>query len=66
VIAVYGVVMIGELAPVVWLDVATDYYRVRNWWRRRRWRGVAKLLAGQSTASSYGVTDRPLALLNPR
>jgi hypothetical protein len=24
------------IAPEVYVDVATDYFRVRNWWRRRR------------------------------
>jgi hypothetical protein len=53
---VLGAVAMGRFVDVaaddVKLDLLIDWFRVRNWRRRRAWRPYAAALAGESTAAS--------------
>lgn len=54
--------IVGIAYDKVKLDVMIDWFRVRNWRRRQAWRGYAAVLAGQSTAASFGDAWRTHAI----
>lgn len=51
--AAHGMDELVGIADNVKLDLLIDWFRVRNWRRRRTWRSYAAALAGQSTAASF-------------